>query len=142
MSGSTEIEKKSGTSMASPHVAGAAALMLEVNSDWTGSQVLEALQDQAVEGALNVGSSSPNLLLNIEQIKVEDDDAEAPSSGLGDGGDDTDEGKDADTTADVQPGDTCSPLAGSCMNSGDCCFFLWSCNKRMGSGGKGACWLW
>ncbi|MEM9057361.1 MAG: S8 family serine peptidase [Pseudomonadota bacterium] len=54
----------SGTSMASPHVAGAAALILDENPNWSPSQVASELTARATAGVLsNVGSGSPNLLL-------------------------------------------------------------------------------
>ncbi|GAA4914955.1 peptidase inhibitor I9 [Stackebrandtia albiflava] len=56
----------SGTSMASPHVAGAAALHLGENPSATPAEVGTALVDNAVDGAVgNPGSGSPNKLLNI-----------------------------------------------------------------------------
>ncbi|MDX3129184.1 S8 family serine peptidase [Streptomyces europaeiscabiei] len=47
----------SGTSMASPHVAGAAALVLQQHPDWTGARLK----------ALLTGSAKPNPLLNAHQ---------------------------------------------------------------------------
>ncbi|RJQ80767.1 S8 family peptidase [Pseudonocardiaceae bacterium YIM PH 21723] len=56
----------SGTSMATPHVAGAAALYLSAHPTATAKQVLDALLGAAVDGAVkNPGSGSPNKLLNI-----------------------------------------------------------------------------
>ncbi|MFD0557771.1 subtilisin family serine protease [Stackebrandtia endophytica] len=56
----------SGTSMASPHVAGVAALHLGENPDATPADVSAALVDNAVDGAVtNPGTGSPNKLLNI-----------------------------------------------------------------------------
>jgi subtilisin family serine protease len=54
----------SGTSMATPHVAGAAALYLSTHPSATPSEVAQALKDGATPGILsNVGVGSPNLLL-------------------------------------------------------------------------------
>ncbi len=54
----------SGTSMAAPHVAGAAALHLERFPDATPAQVREAIVSTATSGVLSkIGSGSPNKLL-------------------------------------------------------------------------------
>jgi aqualysin 1 len=54
----------SGTSMASPHVAGAAALYLEGHPNATAAGVTQALVSNATPNVLgSVGSGSPNLLL-------------------------------------------------------------------------------
>ncbi|MEZ4415313.1 MAG: S8 family serine peptidase [Gemmatimonadota bacterium] len=54
----------SGTSMASPHSAGAAALYLSANPSATPAQVEQALESNATSGVVtNPGSGSPNLLL-------------------------------------------------------------------------------
>ncbi|MDT0379569.1 S8 family serine peptidase [Streptomyces sp. DSM 42041] len=56
----------SGTSMATPHVAGVAALYLETNTGATPADVSTALTDAAVPDVVgNPGSGSPNLLLNV-----------------------------------------------------------------------------
>ncbi|GAA1305591.1 S8 family peptidase [Saccharothrix xinjiangensis] len=55
----------SGTSMASPHVAGAAALYLSANPAATPAQVVEALTDNATADVVkNAGSGSSNKLLH------------------------------------------------------------------------------
>ncbi|MBK7533921.1 MAG: S8 family serine peptidase [Myxococcales bacterium] len=55
----------SGTSMASPHVCGGAALYLSANPTATPAQVLAALTTNATSGVLTGVNGSPNLLLYI-----------------------------------------------------------------------------
>ena len=56
----------SGTSMASPHVAGAAALVLSANPTWTPQQVRDNLVDNATPNVVsNVGTGTPNRLLYV-----------------------------------------------------------------------------
>jgi aqualysin 1 len=56
----------SGTSMASPHVAGVAALYLQGNTSATPAAVASAITGNATSGKVSVaGTGSPNLLLNM-----------------------------------------------------------------------------
>ncbi|GGN20448.1 subtilisin family serine protease [Actinoplanes campanulatus] len=56
----------SGTSMATPHVVGAAALVLQDNPSYTPAQVASALVANAVSGKVtSAGTGSPNLLLQV-----------------------------------------------------------------------------
>jgi subtilisin family serine protease len=82
----------SGTSMATPHVAGVSALVLTANPGYTPAQVRDALVNNAVDGVLkNVGSGSPNKLLNTQFIpggntpvcgaKTNDTDVSIPDAG-------------------------------------------------------------
>lgn len=54
----------SGTSMASPHAAGAAALYLETHQSASPAEVVQAITSSATSGVLSdIGAGSPNLLL-------------------------------------------------------------------------------
>jgi subtilisin family serine protease len=56
----------SGTSMASPHVAGAAALVLGAHPTWTPKQVRDALVTDATGDVVTApGSGTPNKLLHV-----------------------------------------------------------------------------
>ncbi|WP_189046535.1 S8 family peptidase [Micromonospora sonchi] len=56
----------SGTSMASPHVAGVAALVLSAHPSWTPLQVRNHLVDNATPNVVtNVGTGTPNRLLHV-----------------------------------------------------------------------------
>jgi subtilisin family serine protease len=50
---------KSGTSMASPHVAGVLALMKSVHPDWTPAEMLAKLRAQADDKACGTTTSGP-----------------------------------------------------------------------------------
>jgi len=55
----------SGTSMACPHVAGVAAVVLQANPSYTPAQLLDALRGMASRDCIaNAGAGSPNLLLS------------------------------------------------------------------------------
>ncbi|GEB50116.1 MULTISPECIES: S8 family peptidase [Streptomyces] len=65
-SGDDATDTISGTSMASPHVAGAAAVYLAGHKDATPDAVSKALTEGASKDVVgNPGPGSPNLLLNI-----------------------------------------------------------------------------
>ncbi|MFE9204065.1 S8 family serine peptidase [Micromonospora sp. NPDC007230] len=56
----------SGTSMATPHVVGAAALVASANPSWTPQQVRDYLVNNATSGVVtNPGTGSPNKLLYV-----------------------------------------------------------------------------
>jgi subtilisin family serine protease len=63
-SSNTATKMMSGTSMATPHVAGAAALVLGAHPAWTPAQVRDALVTNAGSGRVSsAGTGSPNKLL-------------------------------------------------------------------------------
>ncbi|MFD1322571.1 S8 family peptidase [Micromonospora sonneratiae] len=75
----------SGTSMATPHVAGAAALVLVANPSYTPQQVRDKLVNDATNGVVTgPGTGSPNKLLYVGNIVPPTQDfsmAVAPTSG-------------------------------------------------------------
>jgi aqualysin 1 len=91
----------SGTSMASPHVAGVAALYLQNNPAASPAQVFNAIINNATSGVLsNIGSGSPNLLLYS----------------LFDGGSDPE--PDPDPDPDPAPCTNCEHYTGSLSSTG------------------------
>ena len=68
---STATQSDDGTSMSTPHVAGAAALYLQSNPSATPAQVASFLTSQATAGAVkSPGTGSPNKLLYIGGISA------------------------------------------------------------------------
>jgi hypothetical protein len=62
----TALRTISGTSMASPHVCGAAALYLGQDSNLSPNDILQKMLDDSIDGTItNVGSGSPNKFLYV-----------------------------------------------------------------------------
>lgn len=75
----TQTAVLSGTSMASPHVAGAAALLLARHGTLTPAQVRDTLVARSLAGVVsNAGSGSPNRLLNIAFLNTPGSGNQAP----------------------------------------------------------------
>ncbi|MFD6665885.1 S8 family serine peptidase [Micromonospora chalcea] len=66
----TGTETMNGTSMASPHVAGAAALALEAHPGWTPQQVRDSVVSTSVSGAVHDTMGSPDRLLHVGDAVV------------------------------------------------------------------------
>jgi subtilisin family serine protease/PKD repeat protein len=81
--GDTATNTISGTSMAAPHVAGAAALYLGTNPTATPEQVTSVLTNLALQGKVtSAGTGSPNLLLYTATIGNGSGDTTAPTAAL------------------------------------------------------------
>ncbi|WP_211214090.1 S8 family peptidase [Salisaeta longa] len=94
----------SGTSMASPHVAGVAALYLENNPSASPSAVTNAIESSATQGVVSDAQGSPNLMLY------------SLFDGSTGGGGGNDGGSGGGGTA---PCTNCSAFSGSLSGSGD-----------------------
>ncbi|WP_253864069.1 S8 family peptidase [Prauserella halophila] len=97
----------SGTSMATPHVVGAAAVYLSANQNATPKQVGDALVAGGSEGVVsNPGTDSPNVLLNVvgDDSTPPDDPDPEPEPG------DCEAVTNSDTTAIPSPGSMTSTV--------------------------------
>jgi subtilisin family serine protease len=91
----------SGTSMASPHVAGVAALLLEMNPTLTPAEVTQKMIDDATDGVVGNQRGSPNKLLYTGDIT-------GPLQG-------------PDTPDPPAEEPDCAADSASCSSNGDCC---------------------
>jgi PKD repeat protein len=71
ISSDTSYADASGTSMASPHVAGAAALYLQSHPAATSDEVTQAVLNSSIHGLLTyLGAGSPNRLLYVGALSA------------------------------------------------------------------------
>jgi aqualysin 1 len=84
----------SGTSMASPHVAGAAALFLQDNSSATPSEVASAISENATKNAVTSSNTSNNHLVYtlFGESGNDGDNGDSGDEDEGDNGDDSENG--------------------------------------------------
>jgi subtilisin family serine protease len=127
---STATAVASGTSMASPHVAGAAAMYLQRHPGDTPAQVQTAIRDTATPGKLNNVTTSDRLLFALQK-------AVSPSSSLG-------VNRITPGTAIHRGEKICSPNGAYCMtqkDSGDHSLVLYPPGgTRIWSSGEAASW--
>ncbi|NQZ09555.1 MAG: S8 family peptidase [Algicola sp.] len=78
------VRSMTGTSMAAPHVAGAAALVLQANPDFTPAQVRDYLIEQSTKDVIRSFDShgAPNRLLYVGDIQSNDGDKSKLSNGV------------------------------------------------------------
>jgi len=100
-----DTETMSGTSMASPHVAGVVALYLEDHQNATPSNVRQAIYDTATPGRVSNRNGSANLIV-FSGLTAPDDN------------DDGDGGSDDDNNAPCS-GDSCEHYTGKLAKKGD-----------------------
>jgi len=93
-------ESWNGTSMATPHVVGVAALVWSKNTSWTNQQIRDALERTALD--LGVAGRDDTYGHGLVQAKKALDFLQAGGGGGGGGG-------------------TCAPLGASCASNADCC---------------------
>ena len=107
----TETATESGTSMASPHVAGAAAVLLSEHPTWTPAQVTADLLADATVNVITDPKGSPNRLLFSSPISPPTNDDFAAATPIDLAGPSTLAGSNIDATA--EPGEPAhGPVSG------------------------------